>query len=83
MKSIQKIRHKYIRKNTTSNRKIAHSLKSHKYDERCKILNITNLTERRIRGDLIKNFKIEKNLDELNWTFLPLTGIARANRTYS
>ena len=57
--------------------KIAHSLKRHEYDERCRILNLTPLKERRIRGDLIQKFKIEKKLDEITWSFDPVIGIAR------
>ena len=56
--------------------KIAHSLKGKKYETRCEILNLTSLTERRVRGDLIQKFKIEKQLDEVNWSFEPITGPA-------
>ena len=43
-----------------------------------KSLNLTSLTERRVRGDLIQKFKIEKQLDEVNWSFEPITGPARS-----
>ena len=57
--------------------KTAHSLKRHEYTQRCEILKLTSLEERRIRGDLIQKFKIENKLDEIDWFFEPITGIAR------
>ena len=57
--------------------KIAHSLKGQNYEKRCQILQLTTLNERRMRGDLIQKFKIEKKLDEIEWSFEPVTGIAR------
>ena len=48
------------------------------YEDRCKKFKITNLTDRRIRGDLIQQYKIINNLDEINWysspTLLPPRG---------
>ena len=37
------------------------------YEERLKILNLTTLKERRIRGDLIQQFKIIHGFDIVNW----------------
>ena len=67
MKTLERIQHRAT--------KIAHSLKSHDYKTRCEILKLSTLNERRIRGDLIQKFKIEKKLDEIDWSFEPITGL--------
>ena len=41
------------------------------------MLKITSLKERRTRGDLIQKFKIENNLDEIEWPFNPNFGQPR------
>ena len=57
--------------------KIAHSMKSMSYEERCKHLNLTSLSDRRTRGDLIQKFKIENNFDEVEWQNNPVCGVPR------
>ena len=41
------------------------------HEERSKFLNLTNLRERRTRGDLIQKYKIENKLHEVEWPFTP------------
>ena len=57
--------------------KISHNLKKFKYDQRCDILELTSLKERRVRGDLIQKFKIENKLDVVNWPYEPICGQPR------
>ena len=57
--------------------KISPSLKNKNYDARCKYLNLTSLSVRRTRGDLIQKYKIENKLDEVNWSFKPPCGQPR------
>ena len=42
--------------------------------------NLTTLEERRVRGDLITFFKINNNLDIINWHNPPKTSAPRANK---
>ena len=35
------------------------------YNDRLKALNLTNSTERRMRGDLIQMFKVKRNIDHV------------------
>jgi len=44
-------------------------------EERCKHLNLTRLSDRRTRGDLIQKFKIENNFDEVKWPNNPVCGV--------
>ena len=55
-------------------------MKSSKYPERLAKLNLTTLEERRVRGDLITFFKINNNLDIINWHNPPKTSAPRANK---
>ena len=48
-----------------------HKLRDKPYEERCRLWNIQTLRRRRVRGDLIQKFKIEKNLDKVNWFMEP------------
>ena len=41
------------------------------YDEKCRRWGIQSLRERRVRGDLIQKFKIEKNFDKVSWFVEP------------
>ena len=47
--------------------KVAHSLKGLNYELRLKKLNLTTLSVRRKRGDLITQYKIFNKLDEVEW----------------
>ncbi len=47
--------------------KIPNALKNLKKDERLKAFGLTSLTDRRIRGDLIQQYKIYHKLDVINW----------------
>jgi len=42
------------------------------YEDRCEKLNLQKLDQRRIRGDMIQQFKISSGLDEVSWV-RPLT----------
>lgn len=52
--------------------KIPLEMKNRKYEDRLKIWEITSLTERRKRGDLIQTYKIKSNLESINWFTGPL-----------
>ena len=41
------------------------------YEERCKIMNLQPLSARRMRGDIIQWYKIEKGLEKVNWISPP------------
>ena len=47
-------------------------MKNRKYEDRLKIWEITSLTERRKRGDLIQTYKIKSNLESINWFTGPI-----------
>ena len=51
--------------------KFAPGLRNIDYLERLKILNLTTLEERRVRGDLIQQFKILKGFDKVLWKHPP------------
>jgi ribonuclease P/MRP protein subunit RPP40 len=53
--------------------KIPHELKKYDYSTRCSILGLSSLVDRRVRGDLIQKFKIEKEFDSINWHIPPIT----------
>ena len=44
-----------------------------------RLLNLTSLSMRRTRGDLIQKYKLENNLEVINWHNKPLSISARAN----
>lgn len=44
--------------------KLVPSVRNHNYETRLKLLNLTTLTERRRRGDMIQVFKIFKNMEK-------------------
>ena len=47
--------------------KLAPELRHLSYENRLKILGLTTLKTRRIRGDLIQQYKIHKKIDKVNW----------------
>ena len=57
--------------------KVPQDLKKHSYEERCRILDLNSLEERRIRGDLIQKFKLEHGIEEINWHVEPIILQAR------
>jgi len=56
------------------------SLKGVQYEDRCKSLELDNLTERRKRGDLIEMFKLTKRLEIINWANPPIIAGARGDK---
>lgn len=60
--------------------KLIHGLRGLPYGQRCYSLGLTSLSDRRIRGDLIQNFKFSIKKDEINWHFKPLVTVSRAGR---
>ena len=46
--------------------KLVNGMKGLDYQRRLKVLNLTTLEKRRLRGDLIETFKIAKGLDDVN-----------------
>ena len=42
------------------------------YNERCKHLGLTSLTERRVRGDMIQQYKIFHEREKIDWAHKPL-----------
>ena len=67
--------------------KLVPQLKNLKYAERLEQLRLTTLTERRARGDLIQYFKLEKDLNLVEWnqannkaSSLHVEGLARGMR---
>ena len=57
--------------------KVAHDLSGKPYEERLKLLGLTSLKERRVRGDLIQWFKIVNGFDHVSWMSEPRIGHAR------
>ncbi len=58
--------------------KIAHVMKGKSYEDRLKLLNLTTLEERRIRGDSIQWYKIINGIEEVRWISEPRLGHPRA-----
>ena len=52
--------------------KVPNCLRKLPYEDRCKKFNITSHAERRTRGDLIQFYKIDQNIDEVNWHAAPI-----------
>jgi hypothetical protein len=42
-------------------------MKDKSYDARCQAMGLQKLTDRRVRGDLIQQYKIQQGIDEVNW----------------
>ncbi len=53
--------------------KVPHLLKHLEYKERCIELQLCSLKYRRLRGDLIQQYKILNNIDIVNWHNQPLS----------
>ena len=53
--------------------KVPHLLKHLEYKERCVELKLCSLEYRRLRGDLIQQYKILNNIDIVNWHNQPLS----------
>ncbi|CAF1133942.1 unnamed protein product [Brachionus calyciflorus] len=62
--------------------KIIGEVRNLKYEDRLIKQNLTTLEERRLRGDLIKQFKIVKNLDQIEWHY-PLDQLSSRYDTMS
>ena len=54
--------------------KIPHDLKGFRYEDRLEKLGLTTLEERRIRGDCLQMYKIEKGKEIVDWHFGPIPG---------
>ena len=57
--------------------KLSHFLKGFNSETRRKLLNLTSLSMRHTRGDLIQKYKLENNLEVINWHNKPLSISAR------
>ena len=57
--------------------KVAHCMRNKTYEERLVAFNLTTLEERRIRGDLIQLFKINRGIEQVNWIREPRLGHPR------
>ena len=60
--------------------KVSPAIRNLSYEQRLNTLELTTLETRRIRGDLIQKYKIEKGLDIITWVNPPLTAPPRADR---
>jgi hypothetical protein len=59
IKLLEQVQHRATR--------IPHSLKGKSYDARCRFLGLTSLKERRLRGDLIEQYKLDRSIELINW----------------
>lgn len=50
------------------------------YEDRCKLFNIQLLAVRRVRRDLIQEFKVMTAMDTVNWRTTPSIRESRLNR---
>lgn len=57
--------------------KVPNGYRHLEYEERCRRLGLTNLVERRARGDLIELYKLKRGYDQVNWHHRPLVSAAR------
>ena len=51
--------------------KVPQEMKQFDYETRCTKLGLTSLRQRRIRGDLIQKYKIDNDIDSVNWHIVP------------
>lgn len=63
IKALEKVQHRAT--------KIAQGLRDMAYENRCKIMGLTSLSERRVRGDMIQQFKIKHSFEIINWYSTP------------
>ena len=66
-------------KNKKQATKVSHLPRKLSYEERLINLNLTTLSARRERGNLIQLYKIEKNIDHVNWVVPCMRGAPRRN----
>ena len=52
--------------------KMAHEIKHLEYSKRCELLDLDSLINRRLRGDLIQQFKLVNNLESIRWHAQPI-----------
>jgi len=57
--------------------KVAHGMKGMVYEDRLKMLDLTTLEERRLRGDLIQWYKIRNGVEAVSWIKEPCLGHPR------
>ena len=55
-------------------------LKRKDYATRCKLMDIEQLSNRRVRGDLIEMFKLNKGIESVKWVSKIQKSTARSNR---
>ena len=58
--------------------KVAQGMRGKKYEKRLRLLDLTTLEERRVRGDLIQWFKIKEGFEDVNFIRKPCLGHPRA-----
>ena len=57
--------------------KVAQDMRGKEYRERLRLLDLTTLSERRKRGDLIQLFKLINGIERVNWQVEPRIGHPR------
>ena len=57
--------------------KMSHEHKNLVYTKRCDLLNLDFLKQRRLRGDLIQQYKLVNNLESIRWYTKPIEREAR------
>jgi len=60
--------------------KVASDFRSLKYEERCNKLGLTSLVSRRVRGDMIQQFKILNGMDKVQWVKEPIVVEGRVGK---
>jgi ribonucleases P/MRP protein subunit RPP40 len=60
--------------------KVAQGMRGKEYEERLRLLDLTTLEERRIRGDLIQLYKIVNGMEHVSWQIEPRVGNPRGGK---